>query len=60
MIELTSYGTIPINQPKRCNSFKIDYLTFMRGSTCFGRLFAHHQEHTTALAASGFTLRGWR
>jgi len=26
----------------------------MRGSTCFGRLPAHHQERTTALAASWF------
>jgi hypothetical protein len=25
-------------------------------STCFGRLHAHHQERTTALTASGFTL----
>jgi len=25
-------------------------------STCFGRLYAHHQELTTALRASGFTL----
>jgi len=25
-------------------------------STCFGRLRAHHQELTTALTASGFTL----
>jgi hypothetical protein len=25
-------------------------------STCFGRLNAHHQELTTALTASGFTL----
>jgi hypothetical protein len=25
-------------------------------STCFGRLHAHHQELTTALAASGFTV----
>ena len=24
--------------------------------TCFGRLHAHHQELTTAVAASGFTL----
>jgi hypothetical protein len=24
--------------------------------TCFGRLHAHHQELTTALTASGFTL----
>jgi len=28
----------------------------MCGSTCFGRLYAHHQELTTALTASGFTL----
>jgi hypothetical protein len=25
-------------------------------STCFGRVHAHHQELTTALTASGFTL----
>jgi len=25
-------------------------------STCFGHLLAHHQELTTALTASGFTL----
>jgi hypothetical protein len=29
---------------------------FMFRSTCFGRLCAHHQGLTTALAASGFTL----
>ena len=28
----------------------------MCGSTCCGRLHAHHQELTTAVAASGFTL----
>jgi len=28
----------------------------MCGSTCFGRFLAHHQELTTALTASGFTL----
>jgi hypothetical protein len=32
------------------------YLTFMCHSTCFRRLHAHHQELTTALTASGFTL----
>jgi len=32
----------------------------MCGSTCFGRLPAHHQEHTTALGASGFTVGGKR
>jgi len=35
-------------------------LTFS-GSTCFGRLHAHHQALTTALAASGLPLeRGGR
>jgi hypothetical protein len=31
------------------------------GSTWFGRLLALHQEHTTALVASGITVRegGW-
>jgi len=28
-------------------------------STCLGRLHAHHQELTTALTASGFTVRAW-
>jgi len=32
------------------------YLTFMCGSECFGRLSAHHQEFTTALWSSGFTV----
>jgi len=35
-------------------------LTFMCGSTCIGRLSAHHQERTTALGASGFTVGAWR
>jgi len=35
---------------------QVYYLTFMCGSTCFGRLPARHQEHTTALGASGFTV----
>jgi len=30
----------------------------MCGSTCFGRFLAHHQELTTALAASGVVGRG--
>jgi len=30
----------------------------MYGPTCFGRFLAHHQELTTALAASGFLGRG--
>jgi hypothetical protein len=29
---------------------------FLCRSTCFGRLYAHHQKLTTALTASGFTL----
>jgi hypothetical protein len=29
---------------------------FVCRSTCFGRLHAHHQELTTALTASGFTV----
>jgi len=28
----------------------------MHGSTCFGCLYAHHQELTTALTACGFTI----
>jgi hypothetical protein len=32
---------------------------FMCGSTCFGRLSAHHQERTTALGASGFFVGAW-
>jgi len=31
----------------------------MCGSTCFERFHAHHQGHTTALAASGFTVGAW-
>jgi hypothetical protein len=32
----------------------------MCGSTCFGRLSAHHQERTTALGTSDFTVEAWR
>jgi len=39
---------------------QVYYLTFMCGSTCFGRFLAHHQELTTALRASGFTVEAWR
>ena len=45
-----------INQPTRCNSFTGLLLDVLCRSTCFGRLHAHHQELTTALTASGFTL----
>jgi hypothetical protein len=39
---------------------QVYYLTFMCGSTCFGRFFAHHQQLTTALAPSGFTVGALR
>jgi hypothetical protein len=52
--------SIQIKQPKRCNSFKSLLLDFMYGSTCFGRPSAHHQERTTAIRASGFTVGIWR
>jgi len=35
---------------------QVYYLTFRCGSKCFGRLRVHHQELTTALTASGFTV----
>jgi len=31
----------------------------MCGSTCFGRLFTHHQERATALGVSGSTVGAW-
>ena len=40
----------------RCNSFTSLLLDVLCRSTCFGRLHAHHQELTTALTDSGFTL----
>ena len=48
--------SIQINQPTRLNSFTSLLLDVLCRSTCFGRLHAHHQELTTALTASGFTL----
>ena len=39
---------------------QVYYLTFMCGSTRFGRFLAHHQELKAALAASGFTVGAWR
>jgi hypothetical protein len=35
---------------------QVYYLMFMCGSTFFGRLHAHHQELTTALASFDFTV----
>jgi hypothetical protein len=56
------HHTTQINQPTRCNSFtsQVYCLTFMCGSTCFEGPSAHHQERTTALGASGFTVGEWR
>ena len=42
--------------PTRCHSVsKFYYSIFIWSLTCFGRHTAHHQEPTTALAASGFS-----
>jgi len=48
-----------INQ-KDATVLQVYCLTFMYGSTCIGRLSAHHQERTTAIGASGFTVGAWR
>jgi hypothetical protein len=50
------HHTIQIIQPTRCNSFTSLLFDVLCGSTCFGRLPTHHQEHTTALGASGLTV----
>jgi len=47
------FGT---NKGIRCNSFTSLLLDVLFCSACFGRLHAHHQELTTSLTASGFTL----
>jgi len=47
---------IQINQPTRCNSLTSLLLDVLFRSTCFGRLYSHHQELTTALTASRFIL----
>jgi hypothetical protein len=51
------HHTIQINQQDTTVS-QVYYLTFMYGSTCFGRFSAHYQERTTALGASGSTVGG--
>jgi hypothetical protein len=50
------HHTIQINEPTRCNSFTRLLLDVYVSLKCFGRLHAHHQELTTALTASGFTI----
>jgi len=42
--------------PPHATVSQVYYLMFMCRSTCFRRLHAHHQELTTALTASGFTV----
>jgi hypothetical protein len=54
------HHTIQINESKNKIVLQVYYLTFMYGSTCFGRLSAHHQEHTAALATSDFTVGEWQ
>jgi hypothetical protein len=44
------------NSTNKMQVSQVYYLTFMCGSTCFGRLPAHHQELTTTLGASGFAI----
>jgi hypothetical protein len=51
---------IQIKDQQNAKVSQVYYLTFMCGSTCFGRFLAHHQELTTALTASGFTVGVWR
>ena len=53
------FWMIQINQPTKCNSFTSLLLDVLCRTTCFGRLYAHHQELTTALTASGFTIGAW-
>jgi hypothetical protein len=63
VLEYTEYNIQKRNNNNSNNSTnkmqqfsQVYYLTFMCGSTGFGRLHAHHKEHTTELGASGFTV----
>jgi hypothetical protein len=53
-------SSIQINQRTKCNSFTSLLLDVYVWLNMFGRLSAHHQERTTALGASGFTVGAWR
>jgi hypothetical protein len=57
-VRASSYNSNKLNNYMTTVS-QVYYLTFTCGSTCFGRLHAHNQELTTALAASGFTVGAW-
>jgi len=52
------HSKIHIKNSTRCHSVSKFYFIFIWSSTCFGRETAHHQEPKTALAASGFCIRG--
>ena len=43
--------------PTRCNSFPVYFLTFIYGSTCFGRFPTHHQELNDCSGSLWFYLR---
>jgi len=55
------HHTIQINQFNKMQQFH-KFITWRLCVVqhCFGSLSAHHQEHTNALATSGFTVRDWR
>jgi hypothetical protein len=57
IIEKLYYDARPSKYLDAADS-QIYYLAFS-GSTYFGRLPAHHQELTTALTASVFTVGAW-
>jgi hypothetical protein len=58
-VRASSYDSNKFNQQDATIS-QVYHLTFMCGSTWFGRFLAHHQELTAALAASDFTVGAWR
>jgi hypothetical protein len=61
---ITLYMTLYWNWNKSTNKMQQfhSFITWRScvARTCFGRLSAHTQEHTTALRASGFTVGAWR
>jgi len=50
------HRTIQIIQPTRCNSFTSLLLNMYVWLSVFRASPRHHQEHTTALGASGLTI----
>jgi hypothetical protein len=49
------HHTVQINHQPDASVFQFIILTFIYGSTCFGRFPAHHQELNDRSSASGFT-----